>query len=85
MNFDFYTVDKEITLFYSLNTGKIKQYCTGVQSMDYLGEDKNDYNYGVLVIENDSYITQNLDKFIVENGELVMISQSIPSKYKIKY
>ena len=85
MNFDFYTVDKEITLFYSLNTGKIKQYCTGVQNMDYFGEDKNDYNYGVLVIENDSYITQNLDKFIVENGELVMISQSIPSKYKIKY
>ena len=85
MNFDFYTVDKEITLFYSLSTGKIKQYCTGVQSMDYFGEDKNDYNYGVLVIENDSYITQNLDKFIVENGELVMISQSIPSKYKIKY
>ena len=85
MNFDFYTIDKEITLFYSLSTGKIKQYCTGVQSMDYFGEDKEDYNYGVLVVENDSYITQNLDKFIVENGELVMISQSIPSKYKIKY
>ena len=85
MNFDYYTVGKEITLFYSLNTGKIKQYCTGVQSMDYFGEDKNDYNYGVLVVENDSYITKNIDKFIVENGELVMISQSIPSKYKIKY
>lgn len=25
MNFDYYTVDKEITLFYSLNIGKIKQ------------------------------------------------------------
>ena len=85
MNFDYYTIDNEITLFYSLATGKIKLYCTGVQNMDYFGEDKNDYNYGVLVIENDSYITQNLDKFIVENGELVMISQSIPSKYKIKY
>ena len=85
MNFDFYTIDKEITLFYSLSTGKIKQYCTGVQSMDYFGEDKNDYNYGVLVVENDSYITQNLDKFIIEDGELVMIPQAIPSKYKFKY
>ena len=44
MNFDFYTIDKEITLFYSLATGKIKLYCTGVQNMDYFGEDKNDYN-----------------------------------------
>lgn len=85
MNFDFYTIDKEITLFYSLSTGKIKQYCTGIQTMDYFGEDKNDYNYGVLVIENDNYITQNLDKFIVEDGELVMIPQQISSKYKIRY
>ena len=85
MNFDFYTVDKEITLFYSLNTGKIKQYCTGVQNMDYFGEDKNDYNYGVLVVENDSYITKNIDKFIVENGELVIVPQTISNKYRIKY
>ena len=40
MNFDYYTVDKEITLFHSLTTGKIKQYCTGIQDMDYFGEDK---------------------------------------------
>ena len=85
MNFDYYTVDKEITLFYSLNTGKIKQYCTGVQSMDYFGEDKNDYNYGVLVVENDSYIKKNIDKFIVENGELVIVPQTISNKYRIKY
>ena len=85
MNFDFYTVDKEITLFYSLNTGKIKQYCTGIQTMDFFGEDKEDYNYGVLVVENDSYITQNIDKFIVENGELVIVPQTISNKYRIKY
>ena len=85
MNFDFYTVDKEITLFYSLSTGKIKQYCTGIQSMDYFGEDKNDYNYGVLVVENYSYITKNIDKFIVENGELVIVPQTISNKYRIKY
>ena len=85
MNFDYYTIDKEITLFYSLATGKIKQYCTGVQNMDYFGEDKNDYNYGVLVVENDSYITKNIDKFIVENGELVIVPQTISNKYRIKY
>ena len=85
MNFDYYTVDKEITLFYSLTTGKIKQYCTGIQDMDYFGEDKEDYNYGVLVVENDSYITKNIDKFIVENGELVIVPQTISNKYRIKY
>ena len=85
MKFDCYTVDKEITLFYSLTTGKIKQYCTGIQDMDYFGEDKYDYNYGILIVDNDSYITQNIDKFIVENGELVMIPIQIPAKYKVKY
>lgn len=85
MNFDFYTIDKEITLFYSLSTGKIKQYCTGIQTMDFFGEDKEDYNYGVLVVENDSYITKNIDKFIVENGELVIVPQTISNKYRIKY
>ena len=85
MNFDFYTVDKEITLFYSLATGKIKLYCTGVQNMDYFGEDKNDYNYGILIVENDNYIIQNIDKFIVENGELVIVPQTISNKYRIKY
>lgn len=77
---EFITTDKELTLFYSLETGKIKQYCTGVQSMDYFGEDKKDYNYGILIVENDSFITQNLDQFKVENGELSYINTAI-SKY----
>lgn len=77
---DFVTTDKELTLFYSLETGKIKQYCTGVQTMDFFGEDKKDYNYGVLVVENDLFITQNLDSFKVEDENLVY-SNPVISKY----
>ena len=84
MLFNYQIVDDKITLFYSLKTGKVKCYCTGVQDMNYFGEDKEDYNYGVLVVENDNYITQNLDKFIVEDGELVLLSQPLSNKYKIK-
>lgn len=53
--------------------------------MDFFGEDKNDYNYGILIVENDNYIIQNIDKFIVENGELVIVPQTISNKYRIKY
>ena len=76
----FATTDKDLTLFYSLETGKIKQYCTGIQTMDYFGEDKLDYNYGVLVVENDLFITQNLDSFKVEDENLVY-SNPVISKY----
>ena len=32
-----------------------------------------------------TYITKNIDKFIVENGELVIVPQTISNKYRIKY
>ncbi|MGL4801859.1 MAG: hypothetical protein ACRC18_06310 [Cetobacterium sp.] len=85
MNFDYYTVDPKMTLFYSLSTGKIKQYCTGVQTLDYFGEDKRDYNYGYLVVDNDEFITRNLENFIVENGEVVMMQPQNVSKYRMSY
>lgn len=81
MNFDFQVTETELTLFYSLVTGKIKQYCMGNQTMDYFGDDKEDYNYGVLVVENDQTIIQNLDMFIVKDHELIFNPTYIPSKY----
>lgn len=67
----------KITLFYSKNTNKIKLYCTGEQTMDYFGEDKEDYNYDFIVVKYDDFIVNNLDKFKVVNGELNFDSSSI--------
>lgn len=61
----------KLTIFYSLNTKKPKVYCTGEQTMDYFGEDKNDFNYGFIVIDYDDFIIKNFDSFIVENGKLI--------------
>lgn len=68
---------EEVTLFYSINTGKIKLYCTGGQSMDYFGEDKCDYNYDFIVVKYDDFLINNLDKFSVLNKELKFDSSSI--------
>lgn len=67
----------KVTLFYSVNSGKIKLYCTGEQSMDYFGEDKYDYNYDFIIVKYDDFLINNLDKFSVENKELKFDSSSI--------
>lgn len=82
MEFENMNTDKELTLFYSKSTGKVKYYCTGIQTMDYFGEDKEDYNYNVLVVENDSFITQHLDDFVVENNELIYNAPKQYAKYR---
>lgn len=45
-----------------------------------VSEDKLDYNYGVLVVENDLFITQNLDSFKFKDENLAY-SNPIISKY----
>ncbi|MGL5718488.1 MAG: hypothetical protein ACRCX2_36125 [Paraclostridium sp.] len=68
MNFDYYTVDAETTLFYSLNTGNIKSYCGGRQTLDYFGVDKADYEliYGYIYINHNEDILKHLDLYIVD-------------------
>ncbi|WP_250675557.1 hypothetical protein LZ906_007910 [Paraclostridium ghonii] len=60
----------KLTLFYSKSTGKIKLHCTGEQSMDYFGEDKCDYNYDFIIVDYDSFILNNLDKFKIVDRKL---------------
>lgn len=71
---------EKITLFYSKSTSKIKLYCTGEQSMDYFGEDKEDYNYDFIIVDYDIFILNNLESFKVEDGKLVYIPP-IRAKY----
>ena len=51
----------KLTVFYSLNTGKVKCYCGGIQDMNYFGDDKEDYNYDYIVVDYDNFILKNFD------------------------
>lgn len=69
--------DNEITLFYSINSNKIKLYCFGKQDMNYFGEDKEDYNYNYIVVTdadipvgNIQFLVNNLYMYTVEDGKL---------------
>jgi len=73
-------MQNKMTIFYSQNTGKIKNIMTGIQNMEVFGEDKEDYNYEFLVLDYDSFVINNYNNFIVENGKIKLINSSI-SKY----
>ena len=73
--------EKMITLFYSLNTGEIKLSAGGKQDMGYFGRDKNDYNYGFLVVERDEFLINNLNNFLVIDGVLQLKENSFISRY----
>ena len=76
--------DRTVTLFYSLKTGDIKLFAGGVQDMDYFGKDKDDYNYGYIVVEKDDFLLNNLENFKVVNKELQLKEDSFISKYVMK-
>lgn len=63
---------KVMTVFYSISTGKIKTIVSGKQNMNIFGEDKEDYNYGFLIIDADEYLLNNFEKFKVVNKKIVL-------------
>lgn len=65
----------KMTIFYSLETGKIKTVVSGLQTMDIFGDDKNDYNYDFIQIDRDEYILDNSEKFKVVNGNISLIEE----------
>ncbi|EOU1651310.1 hypothetical protein OQL15_001221 [Clostridium perfringens] len=76
--------EKSVTLFYSLKTGDIKLYAGGIQNMDFFGKDKDDYNYGYIVVEKDDFLLNNLENFKVIDGELQLKEDSFISKYVMR-
>lgn len=67
-------MQSKMTLFYSKQTKEIKCMATGIQDMDYFGEDKIDFEviYDYLVIDKDDYIFDNIHLFKVEDGRAVL-------------
>lgn len=76
-----------MTIFYSKRTGEIKSICTGIQNMDYFGNDKEDFKliWDCIVVEFDRYILDNYKLFKVnlENKQLEMLPNKILNKYHI--
>ncbi|MFY8262972.1 hypothetical protein ACOT7R_08750 [Clostridium perfringens] len=72
-----------MTLFYGLKTGIIRGFSSGRQDLGYYGKDIDDFNYGFIVVDKDEYVINNLEKFIIKNGELMMKVEPSLNKYKI--
>lgn len=70
-------MDSKITVVYSLATGNIKMVVGGIQSMDMYGENKADFNYGVLVVDRDDYVLNNYEKLAVTEGKLKLKDEHI--------
>ena len=60
----------KITLFYSKRTGEIQTFCTGVQDMNFFGENKIDYEiiWDFVVIDYNDKILNNKDMFIIDTN-----------------
>ena len=73
---DIKTHQSNMTLFYSKKTGEIKSYATGIQDMNYFGNDKEDYTliWDYIVIPRDDKVLRNLEMFKInlDNKELTI-------------
>ena len=67
-------MQRKMTLFYSKQTKEIKCVATGIQDINYFGENKVDFEiiYDYLVVDKDDYIFDNIHLFKVENGRAVL-------------
>lgn len=73
----------KLTIFYNKRTGDIKEYCTGVQDMNWFGDEKQDYEiiFDYIVIDYDGYLMNNPHMFKIENGKVKLKENTNLSKY----
>lgn len=76
-------MDEKLTIFYNKRTGTIKELCSGVQTMDWFGEEAQDFEmiYDMTVVDFDKYILDNYMKMEVVNGEVKLVVAPVPEKY----
>ena len=75
---------EQITIFYNKRTGSIKELCSGIQTMDWFGAEKEDYEhiFDCLVVELDEYVLNNFTQFEIVEGELKLKQVTDLSKYR---
>lgn len=68
-------MEKILTLFYMKKSGVIKCFCSGKQTLDYYGDEKEDIEDVIdyIYVEYDEFLLKNLQDFRVENGKVVFI------------
>lgn len=75
--------EKNMTVFYSKQTGDIKSIAGGIQTMDFFADNKVDYEiiYGFIVVEKDNYVMENMNNFRVINRDIKLKEKIDVSKY----
>lgn len=74
---------EKLTIFYNKRTGSIKEMCSGEQTMDWFGDEKEDYEqiFDFIIVDYDGYVMQNLHQFEVVDGAIKLKTNSDLSKY----
>ena len=75
---------EQMTIFYNKRTGNIKELCSGTQTMDWFGAEKEDYAqiFDCLVVESDEYVLNNFTQFEIIEGALKLKQATDLSKYR---
>ena len=75
---------EQMTIFYNRRTGSIKELCSGTQTMDWFGAEKEDYEQilDCLVVESDEYVLNNFTQFEVVDEALKLKQATDLSKYR---
>lgn len=74
----------KMTIFYSKETGAIKEWCTGEQDESWFGDETNlTLVYDYVVVDYDNFIIKNYMDLEVIDGELKLKenTKKIPEKY----
>ena len=73
-----------MTIFYNKRTGSIKELCSGIQTMEWFGAEKEDYDqiFDCLVVELDEYVLNNFTQFEIIEGVLKLKQATDLSKYR---
>ncbi|MEH7490826.1 hypothetical protein [Neobacillus niacini] len=74
---------EKLTIFFNKRTGTIKSYCTGVQSMDFFGDEQEDYSliFDFILVDYDPFVIQNIDNFQVIDRNLKIKQSAVPEQY----
>ena len=74
---------EQMTIFYNKRTGSIKELCSGIQTMDWFGAEKEDYEqiFVCLVVDLDQYVLNNFTQFEIIEGVLKLKQVNGLSKY----
>lgn len=77
-------MENKLTIFFNKRTGVIKELCSGEQTMDWFGDEAQDFEliYDFIIVEFDQYILENYMSMKVVDRELKAKQEHIPEKYQ---